>query len=512
MFFLSDPHPLGFAAMAAALILLAVAFAFGVLIVWRSLGKATRKKKRYPPVAGTIFHHFLNFGRLHDYSTSLARKHKTYRLLSPFCSEVYTADPANVEFILKTNFSNYGKGQYNYNNMKDLLGDGIFAVDGEKWYHQRKVASVEFSKSVLRDYSNAVFISNATKLASVISEAVRSSKIVDIQDLFMKSTMDSIFQVAFGVEIDSLCGSNEEGSKFAEAFDDSSALTTWRYVDISWKIKKLLNIGSEAVLNKRIQVVDDFVYKVIDNKIKQHDLSKKEDFLSRFLVESQQDPEKITHKYLRDIILNFMVAGKDTTAVTLSWLFYMLCKHPSVEEKIVEELILATKEIGNDASIGEFAASLTEETIDKMQYLHATLSETLRLYPAVPLNPKICFADDTLPDGHDVKKGDMVVYMPYVMGRMKFIWGDDAEDFRPERWLNSDGVFSPESPFKFTAFQAGPRICLGKELAYRQMKIFAALLLSFFRFKLSNERQPVNYRTMLTLQIDKGLHLYAFHR
>lgn len=68
-------------------------------------------------------------------------------------------------------------------------------------------------------------------------------------------------------------------------------------------------------------------------------------------------------------------------------------------------------------------------------------------------NPKICFADDTLPDGHDVKKGDMVVYMPFVMGRMKFIWGDDAEDFLPERWLNSDGVFSPESPFKFTAFQ-----------------------------------------------------------
>lgn len=84
--------------------------------------------------------------------------------------------------------------------------------------------------------------------------------------------MDSIFQVAFGVDIDSLCGSNEEGSKFAEAFDDSSALIMWRYVDISWKIKKLLNIGSEAVLKKRIQVVDDFVYKVIYKKRKQHDL------------------------------------------------------------------------------------------------------------------------------------------------------------------------------------------------------------------------------------------------
>jgi hypothetical protein len=58
-----------------------------------------------------------------------------------------------------------------------------------------------------------------------------------------------------------------------------------------------------------------------------------------------------------------------------------------------------------------------------------------------------------LPDGYAVKKGDMVSYQPYPMGRMKFLWGDDAEEFRPERWLDDDGVFVPESPFKFTAFQ-----------------------------------------------------------
>lgn len=66
---------------------------------------------------------------------------------------------------------------------------------------------------------------------------------------------------------------------------------------------------------------------------------------------------------------------------------------------------------------------------------------------------KICFSDDTLPDGHNVRKGDIVAYQPYAMGRMKFLWGDDAEKFRPERWLNEDGVFQPENPFKFTAFQ-----------------------------------------------------------
>ncbi|KAJ3706681.1 hypothetical protein LUZ61_010386 [Rhynchospora tenuis] len=147
-----------------------------------------------------------------------------------------------------------------------------------------------------------------------------------------------------------------------------------------------------------------------------------------------------------------------------------------------------------------------------MQYLHAALTETLRLYPSAPTDPKYCFSDDTLPDGSDVNKGDLVFYQPYPMGRMKFLWGDDADDFRPERWLNNDGIFVPQSPFKFTAFQAGPRICLGKEFSYREMKIVAATLLYFFKFQLWDSSREVKIRTMLTLQIDGGLHLRAMHR
>ncbi|MCL7044673.1 hypothetical protein MKW94_021358 [Papaver nudicaule] len=459
------------------------------------------KKKRYHPIAGTTINQILNFNTIYHYMTDLATKYKTYRIVTPFQSQIYTADPANVEYILKTNFQNYGKGWYNYNNLKDLLGDGIFTVDGDKWRHQRKISS----------YDSVVFQKNAAKLAHVISENANSNLSMDIQDLFMKSTLDSIFQVAFGIDLDSMCGSSDEGTLFAKAFDDSSAMTSWRYIDISWAVKRFLNIGSESILKKNVKVIDGFVYKLIQTKIElisnlPSDSVKKHDILSRFLESNVTDP-----KYLRDIILNFVIAGKDTTAGTLSWFLYMLCQHPDIQEKVAQEVREATK-VKNNISFEEFAPMVTEETLERMQYLHAAITETLRLYPAVPVDPKICFSDDTLPDGFDVKKGDMVAYIPYAMGRMKFIWGDDAEVFRPERWLNDDGIFQNESPFKFTAFQAGPRICLGKEFAYRQMKIFSAVLLRYFTFKLTDQTKAVNYRTMINLHIDGGLHLQAFDR
>ncbi|EER89118.1 hypothetical protein SORBI_3010G020000 [Sorghum bicolor] len=122
-----------------------------------------------------------------------------------------------------------------------------------------------------------------------------------------------------------------------------------------------------------------------------------------------------------------------------------------------------------------------------MHYLHAAISETLRLYSAVPVDGKLENEDNVIPNGYRVIKGDRMNYMIYAMGRMTYLWGQDTEEFRPERWL-VNGVFQLESPYKFVYFNAAPRICLGKEFAYRQMKIMAATLVHFFRFKLADRR------------------------
>ncbi|CAA7391779.1 unnamed protein product [Spirodela intermedia] len=433
-----------------------------------------------------------------------------------FRYEINTCDPAIVEHILSSNFHGYGKGWYFYETMEALLGDGIFVVDGSKWLHQRKLSSRQFSTRFLRDYSGSVFKNNATKLAEVISDAAASDEVIDVQELFMKSTMDSIFEVAFGVQLNCVQGSDKEAAKFVRAFNESSALIMWRFFNPLWKLERFLNIGSEAVLRKNINRVDEYVYKMIHAKISrgEEQLKQESDILSRFLQERAEDPTEMSLKYLRDIILSFVIAGKDTTAGTLSWFFHMLCKHPFVQEKISREVgtVLGEAEAKAELSFGGFAGCITEEALEKMNYLRAALSETLRLYPAVPLDSKVCLADDRLPDGFDVVEGEVINFQPYAMGRMKYIWGEDAEDFRPERWLDEDGVFRHESPYKFTAFQAGPRLCLGKEFAYRQMTIFAAVLLRFFEFKLADEKKAVEYKPMLTLHINGGLRLHAFQK
>ncbi|KAI3944407.1 hypothetical protein MKW98_006568 [Papaver atlanticum] len=480
----------------AVFLLLIISFSSLVFIIFT--GKSLRNPQ-YPPVTGTVFDQLIYFKRLYDYQTNIARKHRTFRLLAPDMSEVYTTDPRNIEH-----------GDHNKEIVRDLFGHGIFAVDGDMWRQQRKLASFEFSTRILRDFSCTTFRKNAAKLAGAISELMRTDQTFNIQDLLMKCTLDSIFKVGFGVDLNCLGGKSKEANQFMKAFDDANELTYWRYCDLFWKLKRFFNIGSEATIKKNIQIIDNFVYEVIQNK-RELLSNEKEDILSRFLMASEKDPEKMTDKYLRDIILSFMIAGKDTSANTLSWFFYMICKHPLIQEKVVAEIRDVMDFNEKQTNIADFAMNLTDTILDKMNYLHAALTETLRLYPAVPVDGKCAEKDDVLPDGYKIKKGDGIYYIAYTMGRMTYIWGEDAEDFRPERWLNN-GVFTPESPFKFVSFHGGPRICLGKDFAYRQMKIIAMVLLYFFKFKLEDENKQVTYRTMLTLHMKGGLHLNAFSR
>ncbi|KAJ8760999.1 hypothetical protein K2173_022037 [Erythroxylum novogranatense] len=481
------------------------------------------------PIVGAAIEQLMNFDRMHDWLVSYLSENKTVVVPMPFTTYTYIADPANVEHVLKTNFTNYPKGETYHSYMEALLGDGIFNVDGELWRKQRKTASFEFASKNLRDFSTTVFREYSLKLSSILGQACFCNKEVDMQDLFMRMTLDSICKVGFGVEIGTLTPNLPENC-FAQAFDTANIIVTLRFIDPLWKVKKFLNVGSEALLDRSIKIIDDFTYSVIrkrkaeiqETRDTDGNTKVKHDILSRF-IELGEDPESnMTEKSLRDIVLNFVIAGRDTTATTLSWAVYMIMTHRHVAEKLYMELQNFEEERAREENIAlvhfdkedlksfnqratQFSGLLTYDSLGKLFYLHAVITETLRLYPAVPQDPKGILEDDVLPDGTQLKAGGMVTYVPYSMGRMEYNWGPDAASFKPERWIK-DGIFQQASPFKFTAFQAGPRICLGKDSAYLQMKMALAILGRFFEFNLA-PNHPVKYRMMTILSMAHGLKL-----
>ncbi|KAJ7563657.1 hypothetical protein O6H91_03G119100 [Diphasiastrum complanatum] len=462
------------------------------------------------PVVGAYFEAKRNLWRVHDWNLRYFRQSKTILIDFGLFVNVLTVDPKNVEYILSTNFSNYPKGRKFHERFSDWLGNGIFNVDGELWKRHRKVASYEFSARKLRDFSCNVFREDALKLASILDLAASQQ-----EDLFMRMALDSICKVGFGVNLN-CCSPSLPAIPFGIAFDSANEHTIIRQVSLFWKMMRFWDIGSEKHMRKNLENLDSFTYSIIQNRKAEIGTSVdcgedyvKEDLLSRFMTYRNEDDEGYSDKDLRDAIMNFMIAGRDTIAVTLSWFIYSICENPSVPESIRAEL---NDVLGDTQSLSydKFASLLTYYSLSKMNYLHAAISETLRLYPAVPKDTKIAVNDDVLPDGIIIKKGYSVSYVPYSMGRMKFLWGSDACEFRPERWLKN-GIFQPESPFKFTAFQAGPRICLGKDSAYLQMKITAALLMRFFTFSLV-PGQTIRYKLMSVLSMQNGIKVQVTRR
>ncbi|KAJ8509534.1 hypothetical protein ON010_g18753 [Phytophthora cinnamomi] len=194
-----------------------------------------------------------------------------------------------------------------------------------------------------------------------------------------------------------------------------------------------------------------------------------------------------------------MTAGRDSTTAALSWFFYTLTQHPEAEAKIHQELASKVPDLVNGIISSPSMAQANE-----LVYLEAVVKEALRLNPAVPSNIREALHDVVLCDGTAIKAGETVSWSSYSMGRMAHVWGPDVKEFKPERWIDATtGKLIAVSPFKFTLFNAGPRVCLGAKLAMMEVKITAASVLSKYHLTVV-PGQKITYRLGLTLAMKDG--------
>ncbi|KAE8731106.1 Cytochrome P450 94C1 [Hibiscus syriacus] len=394
--------------------------------------------------------------------------------------------------MLKTNFHNFPKGKPFSMILGDFLGRGIFNVDGEPWSFQKNMATLELGKHSIRCYAFDIINSELkTRLIPLLS-SLSEKQVLDLQEVFRRVSFDIICWLSFGIDPRCLELSLPM-SDFSRAFDIASRLSAERAMNVSpleWKIKRALNLGSEKELKRAIEIINLLAKEVIRKRRKMR-YSTGDDLLSRFMSTVNDET------YLRDIIISFLLAGRDTVASGLTSLFWLLGKHPNVVSAVKREA---------DRVIGENKDLTSYDQIKELHYLQATVYESMRLYPPIQFDSKFCRNDDRLPDGCLLKMGTRVTYHPYAMGRMEEIWGSDCLEFKPERWLKHDGVFFPESPFKYPVFQGGFRVCLGKEMALLELKMVALSLLRRFQIKLvtTNNRQP-QFSPGLTATFNSGL-------
>ena len=255
---------------------------------------------------------------------------------------------------------------------------------------------------------------------------------------------------------------------FSKAFDLASGAIGDRFLNPFWKIKEFI-LG--ASLRRAFVEVKRFGGNIISSTVEKRARSnftkdkpaKDIDPLQDNLINSLLDHIP-NHQIVADAAMNYLSAGRDTTAQSLTWTLYLLLRHPRHQESLLAEIARKFPPALQSSSLH----GISYDTVmpNSLPYMHSIFTETLRLYPPVPFELKECTSPTTFPDGTWLPEGSAVIWVPWAMGRSHRTWGEDSELFKPERWLDPSGSIAlQKSAFEFPVFNAGPRSCLGQKLA-----------------------------------------------
>ncbi|CAL1358161.1 unnamed protein product [Linum trigynum] len=428
---------------------------------------------------------------------------------------IVTCDPINAHHIFSKSYAKYGKNE-DFRAMFEVLGDGIFNVDGESWKFQRQMLHSILNNEELQNHMMTTLKQKMEGTLFRILDDYCSSRTgaeVDMQDVAKKFMFDNICLWVLGFDPGYLCV-DERSKTFScgKAFEEIEEGIIYRHIVPKgvWEFQKRFEIGSEKKISLSTKVLDEFLYNAV--KIKKQEMLHKEeqrqhhDMLTQWLVADHQSPDK----FLRDIALTLISAGRDTLSSTLSLLLWLVATHPDVERKILGEIerviIVMTR-----TARGTSRFLISKDDLNELVYLHAAIYETLRLYPPLPFEHRCANEADVLPSGQKVHKGMRMLFSMYSMGRMEETWGKDCMDFKPERWISDEGNIIHVPSQKFMTFLTGPRTCLGKAMSFMLLKFMVSSILWNYKFEMV-EGHIVKPTPSMVLSMKDGLKMRVSKR
>ncbi|KAG6372704.1 cytochrome P450 monooxygenase CYP63 [Boletus reticuloceps] len=421
---------------------------------------------------------------------------------------IISMDEEHTKYVLATGFSNFWRGTAQRERMESFLGDGIFNRDDQvSPLKHRALARPFFARDRISDFE--LFDRHSTRALSILSDMAAANQPCDVQDLYARFTIDAASEFLFGKNMDTLSrqlptpgsaslgergsSTNDAWGTFVKAFEAVQRIITVRArMGIIWPVFELFNDKTAPHVDTIRQWLDPLVRQTLEEKaaFKQAGVDGNQEgktFLQH-LADSTNDVGVIRYQ-----LLNILLAARDTTACLLTFVTYFLALHPNVARKLREEVLDVCGH-----------GTPTYETIKKLKYMKAVIDETLRLFPPVPLNqrqsrPTSCALPP--PDRTFSTISDEPLYMPksttffystLLMQWNKALWGHDADEFDPERWIDPNRLSKfTSNPMMFTPFSAGPRICIGQNYAYNEASFFLVRLMQQFdTFTLATDAQP----------------------
>lgn len=391
-------------------------------------------------------------------------------------------DPSTIREVLLDRVEDYPKSLVTKNLLKPAIGESLFLAEGAHWRWQRRAAAPVFSHRNMMNLA-PIMTAAADRASQRITDA--GPRAVNLLDEMVTTTFDVIADVTFSG------GDTFDRNSVHNAIDD--------YLSEAGKISLFDILGAPDWVPRPGRIMSGKALKemksMADSAIDARATRGHEgvpDLLDLLLAGFDPETKRsMNTAELRDNLLTFIVAGHETTALTLAWSMYLVAFDQDAQTRARTEAQTVLQ-----------GRAATGDDIEKLPFVRQIIDEALRLYPAAGMISRTAMRDDTL-CGREVKKGDTIIVPIYALHRNDLLW-DKPNAFCPDRFEDRKAI----QRYAYLPFGDGPRICIGASFALQEAVIILATLLSKHKFTPVKERDP-DPVMILTLRPQGGVWLTA---
>ena len=361
--------------------------------------------------------------------------------------------------------------------LRGLLGEGLVVSEGDLWLRQRRLMQPAFHRQRVAAYGEVMATYAARRAAGWTGGAV-----VDVHHEMMELTRDIVAKTLFDADV----------SGQAEDLTAASQVLMEEFGRRLGSLRVYLPFWLPTPANLRLwrarRHLDAVVYRMIADR-RRH-AQDRGDLLSILLeAEDADDGGRMTDRQVRDEVMTLFMAGHETTAVAMSWTWYLLAQHPEAEARLFDEL---------RTTLGGRAPTVTD--LPALRYAEQVVTESMRLYPpAYGVGRQAVKATEVA--GHEIPPGEIVIVPIWAVHRDPR-WFDDPEEFRPERWAGAAARRLPR--FAYFPFGGGPRQCIGNAFAMMEAILILATIAQRFRLVML-PGPPVKPTPYVTLRPERGI-------